>query len=81
VRGCAELDRPPHHPPAAGKQALAHGLVDELGGLGRAIELAKQQAGLPLEEDAVQVVEYPPKQRVPALLKMLARCGPAGAFS
>lgn len=32
-----------------GKDALAHGLVDCLGGLQDAIALAKQEAGLPLE--------------------------------
>ena len=57
----------------AGAQAKAHGLVDELGGLARAIELAKQQAGLPLEEEAVEVVEYPPRQRASGLVRMLAR--------
>ncbi|BDA45901.1 Protease 4 [Coccomyxa sp. Obi] len=38
-----------------GKDALAHGLVDCLGGLQDAIELAKTEAGLPLEEDAVVI--------------------------
>jgi len=33
----------------SGKDALAHGLVDCLGGLQDAITLAKQQAGLPLD--------------------------------
>ena len=32
-----------------GEDALAHGLVDELGGLQDALRLAKQEAGLPLE--------------------------------
>ena len=33
----------------SGKDALALGLVDCLGGLEQAIEIAKQEAGLPLE--------------------------------
>ena len=32
-----------------GEDALAHGLVDALGGLQDAVRLAKQEAGLPLE--------------------------------
>ncbi len=35
-----------------GKDALAHGLVDALGGLQHAIDLAKHEAGLPLEVGA-----------------------------
>ena len=31
-----------------GQQALQHGLVDQLGGLHTALDLAKQQAGLPM---------------------------------
>lgn len=33
----------------SGKDALAHGLVDCMGGLQDAITLAKQEAGLPLD--------------------------------
>ncbi len=36
-------------------QALELGLVDRLGGLAEALELAKQAAGLPDEEGAVRV--------------------------
>ena len=38
-----------------GEQALGLGLVDKLGGLAQALALAKQEAGLPLEEGAVLV--------------------------
>jgi ClpP class serine protease len=39
---------------------LQAGLVDELGGVARAVELAKQLAGLP-QEPAAQTVEWPPR--------------------
>lgn len=38
-----------------GQQAAAHGMVDHLGGLEQAVELAKTAAGLPLEEGATMV--------------------------
>ena len=41
-----------------GKQALEQGLVDELGGLSRAIEIAKELAGIP-EDDPVRFVVWP----------------------
>jgi protease-4 len=41
-----------------GRQAKANGLVDELGGLDRAIELAKELADIPADEK-VTVVHYP----------------------
>jgi protease-4 len=44
-----------------GEQAKQHGLVDELGGLRAAIEIAKQRAGIPADED-VEVVVYPPRR-------------------
>ncbi len=43
-----------------GSQAKEHGLVDELGGLSRAIELAKELAGIPAEE-GVGLVIWPKK--------------------
>ncbi|MFQ6069338.1 MAG: signal peptide peptidase SppA [Candidatus Aminicenantales bacterium] len=43
-----------------GNQAKELGLVDEIGGLSRAIELAKEQAGIPPEEE-VKIVVFPPK--------------------
>lgn len=44
-----------------GSQAKERGLVDELGGLDRAIELAKKKAGIRPEEP-VSLVLYPPKR-------------------
>ena len=44
-----------------GRQAKANGLVDELGGLDRAIVAAKQRAKIPAESD-VEIVVYPPKR-------------------
>ena len=51
-----------------GSQAAEQGLVDELGGFDRAIELAKEAAGLG-EDDEVQLIPYPPpKSPLEALL-------------
>ena len=44
-----------------GRQAKANGLVDELGGLDRAIAAAKMRAKIPADSD-VQVVVYPPRR-------------------
>lgn len=44
-----------------GNQALANGLVDELGGYDKAIELVKEAAEIG-EDEAVQVVHYPPRR-------------------
>ncbi len=44
-----------------GRQAKANGLVDELGGLTRAIALAKERAGLDPAAD-VSIVVYPPRR-------------------
>jgi protease-4 len=44
-----------------GRQAKGLGLVDELGGLDRAIALAKTRAGIPANQD-VSLVVYPPRQ-------------------
>jgi protease-4 len=41
-----------------GNQAKANGLVDELGGLDRAVDLAKTRAGIPSDAD-VELVTYP----------------------
>ncbi len=41
-----------------GRQALQHGLIDEVGGLGRAIGLAKEKAGID-PDDEVELVIYP----------------------
>jgi protease-4 len=50
-----------------GRQAHGLGLVDELGGLDRAVQIAKQRARLDPKQD-VQFVVYPPK---PSLLDLL----------
>ena len=44
-----------------GAQAKQLGLVDELGGLYTAVDLAKQRARIPLEEE-VELVSYPPRR-------------------
>ena len=42
----------------SGKRAMERGLVDELGGLNRAIRIAAEKAGIPAETE-VELVEYP----------------------
>ena len=54
-----------------GAQAKPRGLVDELGGLDRAIELVKQKAKIPAA-DKVTLVPYPPRR---SLLDVLMRRG------
>lgn len=54
-----------------GSQAKPRGLVDELGGLDRAIELVKQKAKIPAAEK-VTLVPYPPRRN---LLDVLMRRG------
>jgi protease-4 len=44
-----------------GRQAKTIGLVDELGGLDRAVQIAKDRAKIPASQD-VQLVVYPPKR-------------------
>ena len=46
-----------------GEQARQLGLVDELGGLYTAIDLAKQRAKIPADEE-VELVVYPPRRSV-----------------
>jgi protease-4 len=46
-----------------GRQAKQVGLVDELGGVERALAVAKQRAGL-LPSDEVEIVSYPPRRTV-----------------
>ena len=50
-----------------GSQARTHGLVDALGGLDRAIALAKQRAGIP-PETAVEIVSYPARKSLAELI-------------
>ena len=72
-----------------GKDALAHGLVDALGGLADAIALAKAEAGLPLQvpagPDALRFLPalpsrhkiHPSPQGFYAAQQCLMRCAPA----
>ena len=46
-----------------GSQAKANGLIDELGGLDRALELVKEKAKIP-RSDRVTLVTYPPKRSI-----------------
>ncbi|HYE86089.1 MAG TPA: signal peptide peptidase SppA [Vicinamibacterales bacterium] len=50
-----------------GEQAKELGLVDELGGLYKAIDLAKQRARIPADEE-VELVVYPPRRGVYGVL-------------
>ncbi len=50
-----------------GRQAKENGLVDELGGLDRAIAVAKQRAKIPSESE-VELVVYPPRKSFYELL-------------
>jgi protease-4 len=53
-----------------GDQAKGNGLVDEMGGLDRAIEMVKRRAGIPAREQ-VKLVSYPPKR--PLLEELFGR--------
>lgn len=53
-----------------GEDALAHGLVDALGGYPKALELAKEAAGLP-KDARVQVQVYPRQKAGPEVLAEL----------
>jgi protease-4 len=44
-----------------GRQAREHGLVDELGGLDRAVAIAKERAGIPADQE-VELVSFPPRR-------------------
>jgi protease-4 len=50
-----------------GAQARQHGLVDALGGLDRAIALAKERAGIDAATD-VEIVSYPPRKTLAEML-------------
>jgi len=62
-----------------GQQALHNGLVDALGGLGKAIEIAKEKAGIDAD-DEVQLVVYPEPKSFYELVSEFsgARGGAAG---
>ena len=51
----------------SGQMALEHGLVDELGGLERAVALAKEKAGFDAS-DRFELVVYPEKKSIFAAL-------------
>jgi protease-4 len=51
-----------------GRQALALGLIDELGGLERAVLRAKQRAKIPIPTD-VELVIYPPRRSLYQLVR------------
>ena len=50
-----------------GAQARQHGLVDALGGLDRAIALAKERAGIPADTE-VEIVNYPARKSLAELI-------------
>ncbi|HTQ56515.1 MAG TPA: signal peptide peptidase SppA [Bryobacteraceae bacterium] len=50
-----------------GEQAAANGLVDQLGGIDRALDLVKQKAHIPAAEN-VTIVMYPPRRSILDLL-------------
>jgi protease-4 len=69
ARGMApsELDRLAQGRVWTGHQAKANGLVDELGGLMRAIAVAKERAGIASDRE-IELVVYPPRRSVYDLL-------------
>ena len=62
----------------SGRQALANGLIDDLGGLDRAIEVAKEEAGIP-SEDEVILDHYPKKRGILSLI--FSEDGPLGTVN
>jgi protease IV len=54
-----------------GRQALELGLVDELGGLERALAVARQRARIPADEE-VELVIYPPRRTLYQLVSPFA---------
>jgi protease-4 len=57
-----------------GTQAVENGLVDEIGGFQRALNLLKEKAEIPLEE-AVELVEYPRRKTLFELILSQAERG------
>ncbi len=60
-----EAEKLAHGRVYTGNQARSNGLIDEVGGLDRAIELAKELAEIPADEK-VTVVHYPKKKAIVA---------------
>jgi protease-4 len=71
-----EVDRIAQGRVWTGEQALKNGLVDEIGGFQRALELVKEKAGIPAA-DSVQLVEFPRRKTIIELL--LSRASQAQA--
>ncbi len=46
-----------------GSQALENGLIDETGGLDKAIQLVKKRAGIP-DDETVRLVSYPQRRTI-----------------
>jgi len=64
----AEAEKLAHGRVWSGRQAMENGLVDELGGLDRAVAVAKELAGIP-ESEQVTLVHYPAKKSLFAMLR------------
>lgn len=60
-----------------GEQAKQNGLVNELGGLDRAVEMIKQRAGIPVKEQ-IALVNYPPRKSL--LEVLMTRSGESPAL-
>jgi protease-4 len=63
-----------------GQQAREHGLVDALGGLGTAVRIAKERAGIDADED-VELVIYPARRSIYEALTEQFGSGPISAWS
>ena len=63
-----------------GRQARARGLVDELGGLDTAVAIAKQRAGISVDED-VELVVYPPRRTLYEVLAQQLGSSSPGAWA
>jgi protease-4 len=61
-----------------GRQARERGLVDELGGLQDAVNIAKQRSGLNADDD-VEIVIYPPRRSIYEALTEQFGAGASGA--
>lgn len=62
-----------------GRQAQERGLVDALGGLDRAVAIAKERAGIPADED-VELVTYPPRRTLYEALTERLQASGAGLW-